>query len=248
MSKNLYYAIFVCLILVGCDDKAAALAPGSIPDAQIRDASTRTDAAVSVDMLVANDPDGAVVMDMAVEVPDAQPVPLVDAERQLDVGVDDMMLSPDSSLSVDAMLSDNDMGGMPNEVEQCIELFNCVADCGADAQCASACRTSDNELIVAQLLTLESCLTNNSCYSDNQIDEACANLNCRADFLGCFGEDSLPPLESEITGCGALAACDSACDQDNQCRGACAEMATADDRLIQTLLDAFDDPDTHFTE
>jgi hypothetical protein len=233
MSKNLSYAILVCLMLVGCDDKAAALAPGSIntSDAQVRDAATRTDTSMNNDMFI-QAPDGALLMDMAVQTPDAEPMPLMDAEIELDVGMDDMMLSPDASPPVDAAVANTDMGGMPNEVDQCIELFNCITDCGADAQCASACRTSDNELVVAQLLTLESCLTSNDCYSDNQINEACANSNCRADFLGCFGEDSLPPLESETTGCGMLAACDTECGEDTQCRGACAEMATAQDRLI----------------
>jgi hypothetical protein len=232
VSKNRSHAILLCLILIGCDDKTAALAPGPINtlDAHVRDAATRNDRSLIDDMFIEETGDAAVVTDMRVDDVDAQ-APRIDAEIKPDAAMDDMMHSPDAEAPVDAGMINTDMSGMEGEVQACIELYNCVSECGADVECVAACRTPDNEEVVALLLTLEACLNNNDCYSDNQIDDACANLNCREDYLGCFGEDSLPPTEPETTGCSQLASCDTACADDAQCRTNCAETATPEDRL-----------------
>ncbi len=84
---------------------------------------------------------------------------------------------------------------------------------------------------MAQFLMLEACLRDNDCYADNEIDENCANLNCREGFLGCFGADSLPPVEAPLTGCNVLADCDAACNEEMSCRSDCAESASPEDRL-----------------
>ncbi|MGB0646706.1 MAG: hypothetical protein ACPGQS_05980 [Bradymonadia bacterium] len=237
MNRHLRLSVLICLALVGCDDKSAPLAPGyEVPDVQRRDANPTGDMGLTPDSTLTTDV--SIPID-AMQRTDAAPLPvdsevtdLTDAGETFDASEGDAsVVDLDAGADADGETIETDsMTPNPGELP-CSSLYECQANCGLDDDCNRACRENAQEDTIALLLTLEACLTDNGCLVDNQIGEVCANENCREDYLSCFGEESLPPLEEPLSDCRELADCDTACGDDGACRIACAEDASPDARL-----------------
>lgn len=237
MNHHFRLGALICLTLIGCDDKSAPLAPGyEMPDAQQGDAETTPDTGSNADSAVTTDAsiqtDAMAITDATPSFVDSEVVDPVDAGDLADAFSDDMGgMNTDAAPNPDADTAAMDSmvpgpGSLP-----CATLFECQENCGTDDDCNLACRENAEEDAIALLLTLEVCLSDSGCLVNEQINESCANQNCRADYLSCFGEGSLPPIEAPQSDCSELADCDTACGDDGTCRIRCAEEASADARL-----------------
>lgn len=242
MTKSPYYVLVLFIMITACDDKTAELAGsagvgGDRPIGQTRDMNVpplldaqspnqglELDAGAMVDARIDQSLDGPLPQnDLSIDV-NAMDAMVVDAETEVDAANNE-----DAEVMADAEAVAAD------DISTCTALFECTSACGEiePNECEIACRTDVSDDVQAAWLTMMECLDRKSCLDANQdVDLECAAENCRDVFVLCLGADALPAETVASNGCGQLAECDVACNNDPTCRSDCASEADNDARML----------------
>ena len=118
----------------------------------------------------------------------------------------------------------------PSGPTTCMELLNCISDCGMNQSCVTQCAMQAPESANALMLELIECTQENQCGSDTM----CIQNNCNTELLACafdMGETPPPPPPPMIETCMDLNGCLEECpDGDGVCDQNCV-MNTPQDAL-----------------